>query len=76
MKWYMLGKMSFLSEWIGGELTTGHKWNPGDEKPVKLFTKGCFTKGCYYSAKSSAWVQRDQLGKELEEKPVGRDCLD
>lgn len=25
MKWYMLGKMSFMSKWIGSELTTGQE---------------------------------------------------
>lgn len=38
----MLGKMSFMSEWIGGELTiTGQKRNPGADKRVKFLTKGC-----------------------------------
>lgn len=41
MKGYMLDKMSFMSEWIGGELATGQEWAPGTEEPVKLLTKGC-----------------------------------
>lgn len=41
MNQYMLDKMSFMSEWIGGEVATGQEWNPGADKPVKLLTKGC-----------------------------------
>lgn len=38
----MLGKMSFMSGWAGGELAiTSQEQNFGADKPVKPLTKGC-----------------------------------
>lgn len=54
----MLGKMSFMSHWVDGELAiTSREQNFGADKPVKPLTEGCFKcKKVLHEFRSVSWA--------------------